>query len=134
MIWKHLCSFRNQTHYVYMYNMVDARILCSPWTWTLVCLQQLTIEPEDISDFTHAVAVKYSKCNGLQKCKYLVSVTKNQRCFMKMIHTCSDLVTFVGSLHIITHSLGSINRTNDTAEKKLIVALFSLSYMIIFPL
>ena len=37
---------------------------------------------------------------------------------MKMIHTCSDLVTFVGSLLIITHSLESINRTNDTAEKK----------------
>ena len=59
---------------------------------------------------------------------------KNQRCLMKMSHTCSDLVTFVGSLHIITHSLGSIYHTNDTAEKKITVALFSLSYMIIFPL
>lgn len=75
-------------------------------------------------------AMVYRKKN----CKYLVPVTKNQRCFMKMIQTCSDLVTFVGSLHIITHSLESINRTNDTAKKKITVALFSLSYMIIFPL
>ena len=53
---------------------------------------------------------------------------------MKMIRFGSDLVTIVGSLHIITHSLGSIHHTNDNAEKKITVALFSLLYMIIFPL